>query len=95
VNNNPYANFRREDLILRDYLATDRTTLANERTLLAYVRTGLGFGVSGASSIHFFSATMTDVFGWILIAVGILVTCFGIVRFMQTKRLTAKVVERD
>jgi uncharacterized membrane protein YidH (DUF202 family) len=31
----PYARFEREELIVRDYLAADRTALANERTFLA------------------------------------------------------------
>ncbi|GAP67936.1 hypothetical protein BA6E_101382 [Bacteroidales bacterium 6E] len=29
----------REQIILRDYLALERTRLANERTLLSYIRT--------------------------------------------------------
>ncbi|MGN0027609.1 MAG: DUF202 domain-containing protein, partial [Clostridium sp.] len=34
-------NFKKEEMILRDFLAADRTLLANERTLLAYIRTGI------------------------------------------------------
>lgn len=33
----PYSRFDQEELIIRDYLAADRTVLANERTFLAYV----------------------------------------------------------
>lgn len=36
-----------EDMILRDYLALDRTLLANERTFLAYIRTVVSFVVAG------------------------------------------------
>lgn len=32
-----------KDLVLREYLAIERTKLANETTLLAYIRTGLYF----------------------------------------------------
>ena len=40
-------------MILRDYLAADRTYLANERTLLAYIRTCVGLFATGAALIHF------------------------------------------
>lgn len=30
--------FNKDEMILRDFLAVDRTLLANERTLLAYIR---------------------------------------------------------
>ncbi len=35
--------FNKDEMILRDFLAVDRTLLANERTLLAYIRTGVEF----------------------------------------------------
>ena len=41
MNNAPYTQFKKEELILRDYLAADRTALANERTLMAYIRTSV------------------------------------------------------
>ena len=40
-----------DDLIIRDYLAIQRTSLANVRTLLSYVRTSLYFLVSGTALI--------------------------------------------
>ena len=33
--------FKNEELILRDYLAIERTKLANVRTLFSYIRTSL------------------------------------------------------
>ena len=50
----PYREFRAEELILRDFLALDRTVLANQRTFLAYIRTSLAFLVTGAGFIKFF-----------------------------------------
>ena len=38
-----------KDLVLREYLAIERTKLANERTLLTYIRTGLYFLVAGST----------------------------------------------
>ncbi|SHO59488.1 MULTISPECIES: DUF202 domain-containing protein [Algoriphagus] len=37
------------ELIIRDFLARQRTTLANQRTLLTYIRTSLYFLVSGTA----------------------------------------------
>ncbi|WP_339865731.1 DUF202 domain-containing protein [uncultured Algoriphagus sp.] len=37
------------ELIIRDYLARQRTTLANNRTLLSFIRTSLYFLVSGTA----------------------------------------------
>lgn len=42
-------NFTDEELIVRDYLARQRTYLANDRTLLSYIRTALYFLVSGTA----------------------------------------------
>ena len=45
----PYSKFRTEEMILRDWLARDRTVLANERTLLAYLRTTLMLWISAGT----------------------------------------------
>ena len=46
-------NHKKEDMILRDFLATDRTILANERTLLAYLRTFISFFAAGIGFVKF------------------------------------------
>ncbi|MBF0209128.1 MAG: DUF202 domain-containing protein, partial [Oligoflexia bacterium] len=52
-NQKPYSNFIGDQLILRDWLAIDRTILANKRTLLAYIRTSMAFFISGITAVHF------------------------------------------
>ncbi len=91
----PYVRFKTEELILRDYLATDRTVLANERTLLSYVRTSLAFAAAGAALIHFFDSVVTEVVGWILmpLAMGILVV--GLQRYLQVRRRLSKIIEKS
>ena len=89
----PYARFESEELILRDYLAADRTVLANERTLLAYVRTGIGFAAAGAGLIHFFESTAVEVLGWLLIPVAIGVTAFGVLRYVQMGRRIGRILK--
>ena len=78
-----YSRFATEGLILRDYLAMDRTVLGNERTLLAYVRTALAFFVAGASLIHFFDPFVFQIVGWMLIPLGILLSVVGIIRYKE------------
>lgn len=76
-----YSRFTTEELILRDYLAMDRTVLGNERTLLAYIRTALAFFVAGASLVHFFDPLAYQILGWMLIPLGIALSVVGIVRY--------------
>lgn len=47
-----YKNFLAKQLILRDYLAIERTILTNEATFLAYIRTSLTLLVVGVTLFH-------------------------------------------
>lgn len=75
-----------DELLLRDYLAEERTVLANERTFLAYIRTALAVAVGGVSLIHFIASTIADVFGIILIFAAIATFIIGIWRYIRTRR---------
>lgn len=48
-----YQFENKEKIILRDFLAMERTRLANERTLMAYVRTSLFFLTGGLTLLQF------------------------------------------
>jgi len=72
-------------LILRDFLAADRTQLANERTLLAYMRTALTLFIAGVSFIRFFSNIVIVYVGWIFIPVGIFAAIIGAKRYYRMK----------
>jgi len=52
----PYSKFNQSEMILRDYLAQDRTKLANERTFLAYLRTAITFSAAGGTLIKIFTS---------------------------------------
>jgi len=82
----PYESFETRELILRDFLAVDRTVLANERTLLAYVRTALGTLLAGISLIKFFVSTPLNVVGWLLILSSIGILGIGATRFTEMRR---------
>lgn len=56
-------NFDKDKMILRDFLAADRTLLANERTLLAYIRTGISLIAVGIYLIRL-SPMFVQQFRW-------------------------------
>lgn len=79
---NYYHQFQESDLILRDYLALDRTKLANERTFLAYIRTALAIIIISGSIYTFFPHELgLIVLSCILLAVAACVFLFAIYRF--------------
>ncbi len=82
----PYSRFKKEDMMLRDYLAADRTVLSNERTLLSYVRTAMALAGGGVALIHFSIATLPKLAGWTLIPLAFAILAVGIQRFVKTKR---------
>ncbi len=86
MTDNPYARFTREEMILRDLLAIDRTILANERTLLSYVRTALAQLVTGVSLIKFFGSLILTMFGWLFIPAGLATLVIGFVRYRRMSR---------
>jgi len=85
----PYDEFAKQELILRDWLAIDRTALANERTLLAYTRTGLALAIVGASLIKFFDSLTADVTGSLFLAAGLVAVAVGLTRFLGVRRRLA------
>ncbi len=74
----PYREFRAEELILRDFLALDRTVLANQRTFLAYIRTSLAFLVTGAGFIKFFGGGLVLGIGWLFIIAAVVIFIIGL-----------------
>ena len=63
----------RDEMILRDHLALDRTVLANERTLLAYLRIFIGSFSAGIAMVKLFDTPLTNIFAYTFAVVH----CFG------------------
>jgi putative membrane protein len=63
-------------MILRDYLAADRTKMANERTLLAYLRTALVIFATAVTLIKLFPEDNA------LLIVGIIFIPFSVAIFI-------------
>lgn len=80
-NKSPYSIFDKEELILRDYLAIDRTILSNESTFLAYIRTSLAVIAAGATLIHFIDKFSVKIFGGVLIIIGLIILVIGYLRY--------------
>jgi putative membrane protein len=82
----PYSRYKPEELILRDWLARDRTVLANERTLLAYVRTTLMLWISAGTWIKVFGATVGNlIIGAVFGLLGLVSLVIGVWRFRIIK----------
>lgn len=76
-----YGDIDRSKLILRDFLAIDRTFLANQNTFLAYIRTALTLFVAGVTFIRFFESLVIEVIGWVFIPIGVITFFVGLKRY--------------
>ena len=74
-----------KDLVLREYLAIERTRLANETTLLAYIRTGLYFLVAGSTLGELIDSSFWKIAGTPLIVIGLLIMFLGLVRYFRLR----------
>ncbi len=63
-----------------------RTRLSIERTVLSYVRTALSLGAAGLGLVFLLDGLLTDVAGWFLFAVGIVVLVVGTLRSARSRR---------
>lgn len=73
----PYEQFKREEMILRDWLALDRTVLANKRTFLAYSRTSIALLALGIAFVKLINHEFFEISGFVLMALGIVVFIVG------------------
>lgn len=80
----------REQIILRDYLALQRTTLANERTLFSYIRTSLYLvlGGIGLSQVAYFEHLKWV--GTVALSLSGIVLVYGFVRYIVLRRKLQK-----
>lgn len=79
-------DFPKEELILRDFLALDRTILANERTFLAWFRTSLSLIAIGLTLIKFSADKIFFIGGFILLIIGLLAGGVGTRRYFRMRK---------
>ncbi len=89
-----YKEFN-DNMIIRDYLALDRTILANRRTLLAYVRTSIGLFAGGIGLVELLDSGITMAIGYISIAISVPVLVAGIIEFTKTKNSLASILKME
>ncbi len=80
----------KERIILRDFLALERTTLANERTLFAYVRTSLYLLIGGIALIQVEDFSQLKWLGYTGFVVSAFLIFFGLVRFYKLRKKLQK-----
>jgi putative membrane protein len=79
-------NFDAEELIVRDYLARQRTHLANERTLLSYIRTSLYFLVSGTALLEVNALAHIAPLGYLAFGLCLVLLFLGFFNFFRVKK---------
>lgn len=79
---------------ISDALAAERTLLAAERTLLAYVRTAFAMVVVGLSGSQFLEDRLLVTLGYFFSFLSAVVLAVGVLRFVQSRRATLRVLER-
>lgn len=79
-----------EEIILRDYLAIERTRLANERTLLSYIRSSLYLILGGIAFLQLEGFSNIKYLGIFSLVLSVIFLIIGIYRFMLLKRSLKK-----
>ena len=77
---------QRERIILRDFLAMERTTLANERTLFAYIRSSIYLVITGITILSLPELHALIWMSYILFLMAIAMVVYGVFRFQILKR---------
>jgi putative membrane protein len=76
----------REKIILRDFLAMERTRLSNERTYLTYIRTGLYFLLGAGAMLKLVEFEELRWLGWTSLGVSSVLFIVGTFRFILLRR---------
>jgi putative membrane protein len=82
-----YTADEKHQMILRDYLAVDRTIMANESSFLAYIRTALTLLVAAITMLKFLDSTVFHILGWVFMACAILLVLHGATRYDAMERI--------
>jgi putative membrane protein len=85
IHQDAYTHVDEKRMVLRDYLAIDRTVLSNQNTFLAYVRTALTLFVAGVTFIRFFDNNIVESVGWVFVPVGIATFIIGAIRYNKIR----------
>lgn len=90
-----YEYQNKEEIILRDFLALERTRLANERTLLAYLRTSLYMVLGGIAFLQLRDFESIRWLGYVTMGLAAIFIVTGIVRFYHLRRSMREYYENN
>jgi len=79
----------KEKIILRDFLAMERTSLANERTLFAYIRASLYLAIAGVAIMEYEGFNTFTWLSYTVFGISILISLIGTIRYHRLKRKLA------
>lgn len=83
-----YRFVNKEEIILRDFLAMERTRLANERTFMSYIRTALFLLTGGLTLLQLEGYRQLHWLAYLAIVLSLVLAVTGIMRFfILSKRL--------
>ena len=80
----------KKEIILRDFLALERTKLANERTLLAYLRGAIYLVLGGIAFLQLEGFDSVKWLGPVTLILSILFAIIGVFRFFYLKNRLLK-----
>jgi putative membrane protein len=76
-----------KDLILRERLALQRTTLANQTTVLAFIRTAMYFFVAGLSTRNLLKLDNSIIVEITFYTIAIVILILGLLNFFKHKKM--------
>jgi len=85
----------REKIILRDFLALERTTLANERTLFAYIRTSLYLILGAIAFLKMESLETVKWLSYLSFGLSFIMIVYGLLRYYKLKHKLQKFYNED
>ena len=80
----------KEKIILRDWLALQRTTLANERTLFAYIRTSLYLIIGGFALLQIKRLAHLEWLAYAAFLISVFCLFHGTLRYILLRRKLRK-----
>ncbi|SEA41738.1 putative membrane protein [Flavobacterium gillisiae] len=76
-----------KDLILRERLALQRTTLANQTTVLAFIRTAMYFFVAGLSTRNLLAIENSLIIEVAFYAIAFVILILGLLNFFKHRKM--------
>ncbi len=80
----------KKDLVLREKLALQRTTLANQTTVLSFLRTSMYFSVAGLSTRNLLKIENGVLIEYTFYLVGFIILLFGLINFFKHKKMISE-----